>query len=114
MSNARLAAMDARLHRRFAAAGMADTGTYRASAVAVPFAAPIRCMVDRSAQQFGTQQQGGGVEVLVTLIREPGLRFAAGALIDISGERFRLSRPTDLDDESAQQWAVVSLGAVPE
>jgi hypothetical protein len=114
MSNAWLAEFDDVAHGLMADIGIADTGTYRTSAVAVPFAAPIRCMVDRSAQQFGTQQQGGGVEVLVTLIREPGLRFAAGALIDIAGERFRLSRPTDLDDESAQQWAVVSLGAVPE
>lgn len=113
MSNARLASLDARVHRAFASRGMADTGTYRATAVAAPFASPIRCMVDRSAQQFGTQQQAGTVEVVVTLIREPGLRFAAGGLIDIDGERFRLSRPTDLDDESAQQWAVVSLGAVP-
>lgn len=113
MSNAWLADFDAIAHSAFADAGIADTGTYRATAVAAPFAQPIRCMVDRSAQQFGTQQQAGTGEVLITLIREPGLRFAAGGLIDIAGERFRLSRPTDLDDESAQQWAVVSLGAVP-
>ena len=113
MSNAFLAELDAIAHSMFADAGAADLGEYRVTAMAAPFASPIRCMVDRSAQQFGTQQQAGTVEVVITLIREPGLRFAVGGLIDINGERFRLSRPTELDDESAQQWAVVSLGAVP-
>jgi hypothetical protein len=113
MSNAALSDLDAELHEAFAAEGWADTAVYRATAVAAPFARPIRCMVDRRAQQLGTQQQAGTVEVLVTLIREPGLRFAVGGLIDIAGERFRLSRPTEVDDESAQQWAVVYQGAVP-
>lgn len=110
MSNARLANLDARLHHAFASVGLADIGSYRASTAAVSVG--VRCMVDRASQQFGSQQQAGSGETFITLLHQPGVTFAPQGLIDVAGERFRLSRADDLD-ESAQRWAVVSLGAVP-
>jgi hypothetical protein len=113
MSNARLATLDARLHRAFAARGIADVGEYRASALAAPFAQPIRCMVDRGSAQQGFGQQGSYSDVTVRLILQPGFVPAVGGLIDITGERFELRAIVE-EDESAMQFAVVSKGPVPE
>jgi hypothetical protein len=112
MSNAFNAYFDDITHGMFSDADIADVGHYRASALAVPFAQPIRCMVNRGSAQQGFGQQGSYADVTVRLILQPGFVPAVGGLIDITGERFELRAIVD-EDESAVQFAVVSKGAAP-
>jgi len=112
MSNAFVAEFDAIAHEAFADGGIADLGEYRATALAAPFAQPIRCMVDRGSAQQGFGQQGSYSDVTVRLILQPGFVPAVGGLIDITGERFELRAIVD-EDESAVLFAVVSKGPVP-
>lgn len=112
MSNAFLAELDADIHIALADPGMADFGTYRATAAGEPFAGSVACMVDRGSQLYGSQQQAGTGEIFITVFRQPGLSVVANGVIDIDGERFRLSRLED-SDESMQRWAAVLLGPTP-
>lgn len=113
MSNAWLADFDAIAHSAFADAGIADAGTYRATAVAAPFAQPVQCMVDRARATQGFNERGSYTDDTLRVIKQAGLVLAKGGLLDIGSERFELRAILE-EDESAVLWSVVKPRPVPE
>jgi hypothetical protein len=102
MSNARLATLDARLHRRFAAAKLADTATYTGIAEgASPI--PARVMVDDDVAQVGELSRLSGSWARITLLRADIAAPARGARVVVGALTFELEQMIR-QDAGSTEW----------
>lgn len=95
-----LASLDADLHAAFAAAGMADTGTYTA-----PGGSPatVRVYVDGNIAEVGSYAPTFGYSASITLLRADVPDPVAGATVTVDGETYTLAQPLEAD-EGITKW----------
>jgi hypothetical protein len=106
MTNPRLAAMDARIHRVAARSGLGDVCTFRPKVgAAVP---DVRCFVRRGVQFVNDNGQVTSDQIVVDLIRTESLpRPIQGDLIDLGAATYRVSGAVQASDESRFSVLVV-------
>lgn len=106
MTNARLAAMDARIHRVAARAGLGDVCTFRPKqGAAVP---DVRCFVRRGVQFINDNGQVTSDQTVVDLVRVPALpRPLQGDVIELDDGPYRVSGAVQASDESRYSVLVV-------
>jgi len=106
MTNPRLAAMDARIHRVAARAGLGDLCTFRPRiGAAVP---DVSCFVRRGVQFVNDNGSVTSDQTVVDLIRTPSLpRPIQGDLIDLDDGTYRVSGAVQASDESRFSVLVV-------
>jgi hypothetical protein len=112
MTNSALARLDAVIHRRLAAAGLAEkpaSARYSVAGVA-PFL-PVRCYVDRGMQTAGEFGPVAGSRIVVGLLRADVPEPIQGATVELMAdglpiERFTLEAPDASSDESLSRWVV--------
>ena len=100
-----LADLDASLHASFAAAGMADAGSYFDEGAATDAAGvPCRVYVDRDVQTVGEQRQfkAGRVEVSYVL---PDVSPRQGGRLLVDGDTY-INADKISDDGSLSRWLV--------
>ncbi|MFN7782299.1 MAG: hypothetical protein ACK5PG_06155 [Lysobacterales bacterium] len=110
MTNPRLAAIDARIHRVAARAGLADVCTFRPKqGAAVP---DVRCYVRRGVQFINDNGQVTSNETVVDLIRVPDLpRPLRDDQIELADGLYRVSSAVQAADESRFSVLVVQVTA---
>lgn len=110
MTNPRLAAIDARIHRVAARAGLGDVCTYRPKQG--PAVSDVRCFVRRGVQFINDNGQVTSNETVVDLIRIPELpRPLQGDQIDLDDGLYRVSSALQAADESRYSVLVVQVSA---
>jgi hypothetical protein len=106
MTNPRLAAMDARIHRVAARAGLGDTCTFRPKVGAAVLG--VRAFVRRGVQFINENGSVTSDQTVVDLIRTNSLpRPIQGDLIDLDDGTYRVSAALQASDESRYSVLVV-------